>query len=145
MNSREHHELFRFLMQQHCLFERDIMYVESVADWCRDNGIDEPDAEKPLRLVLGEDSGCRLIVREELPEGVVEERIKALRIRGTMLNVAFDRTESLDTDRKKLACLFLCEYARTIPDINGDELLADNWAFESMSALGFFKDSAAAA
>jgi hypothetical protein len=68
----------------------------------------------------------------------MEERINALRIRSQLKNVASDRAELLDSDKKKLAYLFLSEYATSLPDIE-DELLADDWVFDEMQRLGFFK------
>jgi hypothetical protein len=44
----------------------------------------------------------------------------------------------LDTDKKKLAYLFLSEYATSLPDLQ-DELLADNWVFGELERLGYFK------
>jgi len=57
MNTREYYELFRYLMQQYCLFPEDIVFVDNIADWCKEEGIPEPDHEKPLKLVSKEGSG----------------------------------------------------------------------------------------
>jgi len=48
-----------------------------------------------------------------------------------------DIADKLNSDKKKLAYLFLIEYAATLPEIGGDELLADAWAFKRWSALVF--------
>jgi hypothetical protein len=138
MNAREYFELFRYLMEQRCLLQEDIIFVESISEWCRQYGIPETDRERPFRIISKEGRGCRMLIREELPEEVIEERINAMRVRGQMLNVAVDRADMLDSVQKKLAYLFLSEYARSLPDMN-DDLLADNWAFEEMERLGYFK------
>jgi hypothetical protein len=138
MNLREYDGLFRYLMQQRCLREEDILYVENIADWCRQHGIPETDKEKPLKVIAAEGQGCRMLIREVSSEEVIEERINAMRIRGQLLNVAADRADTLDSIQKKLAYLFLSEYARSLPEI-GDDLPADNWAFEEMERLGYFK------
>lgn len=126
-------------MEQYCLFPEDILFVESVADWCREQGIPETDADRPLKLVSKEGSGCRMLIREYLPDEVIAQRITAMDVRGQLNNVALDRAGLLDSDKKKLAYLFLSEYATSLPDIK-DELQADKWAFDEMERLGFFKE-----
>jgi hypothetical protein len=138
MNTREYFELFRYLMEQRCLLQEDLIFVENIAEWCRRYGIPETDRERPFRIISKEGRGCRMLIREELPEEVIEERINAMRVRGQLLNVAVDRADMLDSVQKKLAYLFLSEYARSVPDMN-DDLLADDWAFEEMERLGYFK------
>ena len=138
MNTRDYYELFRFLMEQHCLLQEDILFVENIAEWCKEHGIPEPDNEKPLKLILKTPMGCKMLVRENIPEKVIDERINALRIRGQVQNAAVDRAELLDSDQKKLAYLFLSEYASSLPDIS-DELDADNWAFEQLEGFEFLK------
>ncbi len=140
MNTREYSELFRYLMEKVCLPHEDIVFVENIARWCREQGIPETDKERPLKLVLDEKAGCRMLIRENIPDKIVTQRIDAMRIRGQVQNVAFDRAEMLDSDYRKLAYLFLSEYAFSLPEISGDPLLADNWAFDEMERLGYFKE-----
>ena len=138
MNLREYDGIFRYLMQQRSLREEDIVYVGNIVDWCRQHGIPETDKERPFRLIAAEGQGCRMLIQETVSEEVIEERINAMRIRGQVLNVAVDRAERLDGIHKKLAYLFLHEYARSLPEVE-DDLLADNRAFEEMERLGYFK------
>jgi len=138
MNTREYFELFRYLTEQRCLLQEDLIFVENIAGWCRQYGIPETDRERPFKIISKEGRGCRMLIREELPEEVIEERINAMRVRGQMLNVAVDRADMLDSVQKRLAYLFLSEYARSLPDMN-DDLLADDWAFQEMERLGYFK------
>jgi hypothetical protein len=140
MNATENYELFRYLNSRYCLFDEDIKFVQNVADWCREHGVEEPDPDKPLRLVPKDESGCTVVILEQIPEKAVDDRIKALSVRSALINVAADRARMLDSDRKKLAYLFLSEYAMTLPEVASDELLADNWAFEEMEEMGFFKE-----
>jgi hypothetical protein len=139
MNTREYHELFRYLMEKVCLLEEDIVYVDNIAEWCRDMGIVEPDREKPVKLISKDGQGCKMLIKEDITYEVIEERINAMRIRGQLKNIAFDRADMLNSDHKKLAYLFLSEYALSLPDIGDDELLADDWAFGEMEKLGYFK------
>ena len=125
-------------MQEYCLLPEDLVFTEDISTWCKEQGIPEPDRERPAKLVSKDGSGCRMIVREHIPDEIIQERIDALRIRGQMTNIAVDRADLLDSDRKKLAYLFLSEYATSLPDVQ-DELLADTWTFEEMKRLGFFE------
>ncbi len=139
MNMRQYHELFRYLMEKVCQLQEDIVYVKNVSEWCKDKGIAEPDREKPVKLISKDGQGCKMLIREDVPDEVIEERINAMRIRGQLKNVAFDRADMLNSDHKKLAYLFLSEYALSLTDVGADELIADNWAFGEMEKLGYFK------
>jgi hypothetical protein len=139
MNTREHYELFRYLMEQHCLFPEDIIFVENIADWCKEHGISDSDVDRPLKIISKKDSGCRILIKENVSDETMNARINALRIRSQLKNAAVDRADSLDSDRKKLAYLFLSEFAVSLPDIQ-DDFLADDWSFDEMERLGFFKN-----
>src|SRR3990172_13164353 len=132
MIARDYFELFRFLMEKDCLLQEDVVYVENISDWCREHGIAEPDSEKPFKIISKEGQGCRMLVRENIPDEIIDERINAMRIRGQLKNVAFDRADTLNSIHKKLAYLFLSEYALSLPETDDSELLADDWAFEAM-------------
>jgi len=138
MNAGEYFELFRYLMEQYGMLQEDIVFVKNIADWCKEYGIPEYDKEKPLKLIAKEGHGCKMVIREDITDKIIEERINAMRIRGQLQSVAFDRAEMLDSIHKKLAYLFLSEYAASLADID-DDLSADNWAFDEMEKLGFFK------
>jgi len=138
MNTREYYELFRYLMEQRCLLPEDLIFVDNISDWCRDHNIAEPDREKPVKLVMTNGQRCKMLIMEEVPEEIADERINAVRIRNQVMNAAFDMADMLDTPHKKLAFLFLNEYAYSLPDVD-DDLLADEWAFAEMQRLGYFQ------
>jgi hypothetical protein len=138
MNARENYELFRYLMQKYCLFPEDLVFVENIADWCRERGMAELERERPFRLISKGESGCKMLIKKNISAEAVQERINASRIRSQLQNAAFDRLDLLDTDKKKLAYLFLSEYATSLPDLQ-DELLTDNWVFGEMESLGYFR------
>lgn len=138
MNTREYYELLRYLMEQHCLFPENILFVEDIAAWCRTNGIPETDQERTMKLISKEGPGCSMLIREFIPMETINQRLKALAVRIQLKNVATDIAASLNTDKKKLAYLFLSEFATSLPDIQ-DELQADDWALNEMERLGFFK------
>ncbi|MGD0885127.1 MAG: hypothetical protein ABSA46_09700 [Thermodesulfovibrionales bacterium] len=139
MNSRDYSELFRYLMDQYCLPQENLLFVEDISGWCVKHDICEADAQRPVKLVLDEAQGCRVLVKEHLTEDILEGRLNALRMRGQIQNNATDRVDLLDSGQKKLAYLFLSEYAASLTDLADDELAADNWAFEEMKRLGFFR------
>ena len=78
-----------------------------------------------------------MLIRREIPEELLNQRINALSVRNQLLNVAADVAERLNSDRKKLAYLFLSEYASSLPELKDDERLADSWAIKEMERLGF--------
>jgi hypothetical protein len=139
MRTREYFELFRYLAEQRCLRQEDIVFVDNIADWCRDHGIPEADGRRPMKLIVRKAGGCKMLIGEEVPEKVIEERINAMRIRDQLKNAAVDKAEMLNSVQKKLAFLFLSEYAYSLPEIGDDDILADSWAFEEMDRLGYFK------
>jgi len=139
VNTKDYFELFRYLMEQYCLFQEDIVFVDDISEWCRQNSIPDVDSNRPMKLVLKTPSGCKMLIKETIPDEVIGERVNALRIRGQIKSVAFDRADMLNSDQKKLAYLFLSEYAASLIDVGDDELLADDWAFTEMKRLGYFK------
>jgi hypothetical protein len=116
----------------------DVVIVENVAEWCEEHGLPERDGNKPLKLVSGNGAGTRMLIAEMILDEVIEERVNALRIRSQLKSVGFDRAELLNSRTKKLAYLFLKEYASSIQELANDELAADDWVFEQMNQLGMF-------
>ncbi len=139
MRTREYYELFRHLAEKRCLPQEDIVFVDNIADWCRERGIPEADRLRPLKLIVKNGSGCKMLIREDVSEQAIDERINAMRIRDQLANAAKDRADMLNSVQKKLAYLFLYEYACSLPEVGDDDILADNWAFEEMDRLGYFK------
>ena len=139
LNTRDYSELINFLMERYCLEEKDIVFVENIADWCKENGIPEPDRKRPVKFIAKRGYGCKMLVAEYVPEEVLRERITALEIRSQLKNVASDRADLLNSDKKKFAYLLLREFAGNLADIV-DEQLADDWVFDEMEEIGFFKN-----
>jgi hypothetical protein len=140
VNTKDYEGVVKGLLEHYCLFLVEPVYTESVAAWCRENGYEEPDRDKPLKLIADEEKGCRLVINEVVPERVLNERINALMVRSALTNVAENKADRLDSSKKKLAYLFLSEYATTLPDLEGDEILADEWVFGEMGKLGYFDE-----
>jgi hypothetical protein len=119
--------------------ESDLVIVENVAGWCREHGIKEKDEQKPVKLVSANGTGRRILVANMIPDQVIEERVNAARIRGQLMSVRNDWTEKLNSPTRKIAYLFLKEYASTLPELAYDDLAADEWIFEQMERIGVFK------
>jgi hypothetical protein len=139
MNLREYFEVFRYLMEQQRLRQKDITFVENIAEWCREHDTPEPDSDKPMKLISEDGQERKMLIKENVPEGIIDERINAVRIRDQVTNAASSKVDMLDSPQRKLAFLFLNEFAYSLPEID-DDLLADNWAFNEMERLGYFKD-----
>lgn len=111
-----------------------VEFVDNVASWCREHGVDETDERRPLRLVSGD--GVRMLISRVVPEQVLDERINAFRIRSQLRSLGSDRADRLNSATKKLAYLFLKEFSLTDPDLVYDDLAADEWVLEQMERIG---------
>ena len=138
MIAEEHSALLMNLAKEYGMSEGHILFVDNIADWCRGQDISEPDRERLMKIVFQESGTGMMLIRNSIPEEVIRQRLNALGIRNQLRNVASDSTARLDSDEKKLAFLFLSEYATSRSDLE-DELSADSWVFSEMDNLGFFR------
>lgn len=132
--AEEHVALLRDIARGHRI---SLLFVDNIADWCREQGISEPDRERPMKIVFQDSGTGMMLIRNIIPEKIILQRLNALGIRNQLRSVASDSTERLDSDEKKLAYLFLSEYAHSRSDLE-DELSADSWVFSEMDNPGFF-------
>ena len=139
MFARDYEEVMSGLLQRYCGPGSKMEYTLDLGTWCKDCNIPAPGAHAPMRLLSTTDGPSRLCILEVIPDGSVDERIKALSIRWTLQNTATNLADMLDSEKKKLAYLFLKEFTFTKPGLD-DELVADNWVFEEMRKHGFFKE-----
>jgi hypothetical protein len=135
---RDYEWYIRHLTEHVHMKPSDVVIVENVAEWCEERGVPERDVNRPLKLVSGDGAGPYMLIAEMIPDEVIEERINAFRIRSQLENVGFDRADLLSSATKKLAYLFLREYASRITELADDEQAADDWVFEQMNRLGIF-------
>jgi hypothetical protein len=136
---RDHEWYLRHLTEHIHMKPSDVIIVENVAEWCKEHGVTENDPHRPLRFVSGNGSGPRMLISAMIPDEVLDERIRALWIRSQLKSVSYDRADRLNSETKKMAYLFLREYASAMPDLAGDDLATDEWVFEQMEQLGMFK------
>lgn len=139
MNAKDHEDLIKDMISSYCLLSTELLFVDSVYNWCKENGIKDADRKRPLKLILEDDRACKMVINDRVPRDILEERVNALRVRSALLNVANNKADMLDSDRKRLAYLILSEYASTAQNPD-DELLADQWAFDEMEKKGFFRE-----
>jgi hypothetical protein len=128
----------RHLTEHVRLKPSDIEFVDNIASWCREHGVEESDEKKPLKLVHGNGDGIKMLIAREIPEEVLEERINALRIRSQLKSLTYDRADLLNSATKKIAFLFLKEFSMSDPDLAFDDLAADEWVFGQMDRIGMF-------
>ncbi len=133
---RDYEWYVRHLMEHLGRQPNDVLIVDDVGTWCREHGIAEKDERKPCKLVVGSDDGVRMIINELIPDDVVSERINALRIRSQLTNNVADRADRLNSATRKLAYLFLREYAANSPELINDDLAAEQWVFDQMDRFG---------
>lgn len=136
MVAKDFSVLFKDLASLYGLIPENLVFADNIPEWCARKDIPEPDAEKPFKFLS---RTAQMLIRNNIPDRVIEERITAMGLRGQVENVAFDRADKLDSDEKNLAFLFLQEYAMSLSELGEDELLADKWAYDEMEKLGFFK------
>ncbi|NJD57524.1 MAG: hypothetical protein FIA94_14135 [Nitrospirae bacterium] len=133
-------DLFGFLMDQCCLPRESMVFVEDIASWCKGKGIPESDAERPFRFITFRSGECNMLIRKHISDKVVSQRINALGIRNQLQDNRSDIAGRLNADKKRLAFLFLIEYAASLPETGNDELLTDAWAFKEMERMRFFAE-----
>jgi len=139
MKAEKYGELFQYLKEQCSLLLEDIVFVSNISEWCADHGIHEHDSkERPFKLISEDGKRLRMLIRKHIPDTVIHERINALWVRSQLISVAFDKADVLDSDRKIMAFLFLSEYATSLPDLQEDKLIEDDWVFRELKRLGFF-------
>ncbi len=139
MFARDHEDVMSGLLSKYCGPDSKVEYTQDLGTWCKDCDISAPDAHAPMRLAVTGDGQTRLCLLEVIPKGSVDDRIKALSIRWTLQNTTTNLADRLNSEKKKLAYLFLKEFAGTKPGLD-DELVADNWIFEEMRKHNFFKE-----
>jgi hypothetical protein len=112
----------------------EVLFVDNIALWCRQHGIDEADENRPLKIVTG--NGVTLLIAKMIPDHILEQRINATRIRSQLKSVNYDRADLLNSPEKKLAYLFLKELSMNNPDLAYDDLAADEWIFGQLDRIG---------
>jgi len=116
----------------------NIRYVNNVSSWANKNNIPLSEPAQPMKLIT-EDGQLIMMVQAEISDELLDGIINGLSVRWAVRNVAADMDKQLNSLEKRLAWYFLKEYARTKENLDGDELLEDQWAITEIEKLGFFR------
>lgn len=134
--AQEYDDMLRNLGKEY--FIADIRYISDLGAWAKQNniGLDEP--AQPMKLVTTGDDQLVMIVQSEIDEDVLHRIITGLDIRWQVVDNRANLLFQFDTVEKRLAYVFLKEYARTKRNLVEDERLEDEWALDQMEKLGVF-------
>ena len=61
MHTKDHEDTLRELIATHCLLSTKLTFVDNVQEWCHEEGIDEPDKNKPMRLLVEGDRAWNVV------------------------------------------------------------------------------------
>ena len=139
MFTKDYEWYIRHLTEHVSMQPSQVEFVDSIASWCREHGMPEKDDERPVKLVSGNGSGMRMLIAKQVSDRVLEERIGAVHLRSQLKDLGRDRADRLNSATKKLAFLFLQEFARNDQALAYDDLAADEWVFEQMDRIGMFR------
>ena len=117
----------------------DMQYVPDITSWANQKNISLEEPAQPMKLITGEDNRLVMVVQSEISDELLDGIINGLSVRWTVRDVAADIAKRLNSIEKQLSYYFLKEYARTKKDLDGDDLLEDEWAINEMEKLGFFR------
>lgn len=134
MFTKDYEWYIRHLTEHAGMHFSEVLFVDNIALWCRRHGIDEADAQRPLKIVTGK--GVTLLMANMIPDQILEQRINATRIRSQLKSVNYDRADLLNSTEKKLAYLFLKELSLNNPDLASDDFEADEWIFGQLYRIG---------
>lgn len=138
MFAQDYEWYIRHLTEHVGMKPSDVEFVDNIASWCRQHGVDERDEHKPLKLVIANGNGARMLIAKQIPDQVLDQRVNETRIRSQLKSLSSDRADLLNSATKKLAYLFLKELSLSNPRLVYDDLAADDWIFEQMHRIGMF-------
>ncbi len=136
--TKDHDKILRELAQGYFAF--DILYVEDLALWARSEDVDLSEPSQPMKLISGEGSKLIMVIQDGISEEMLNDNMKGLSVRWALKSTTSDPEKILNSTKKRLAFFFLKEYARTVKDIGGDEMIEDEWAIKEMKKLGFLNE-----
>jgi hypothetical protein len=98
-----------------------------------------------MKLVAKTDDKLSMIVQSEISDEMLSAVIKNLSMRWSVKDNVTEIDKKFSNIKKRLAYCFLKEYARALKKVDGGEIAEDEWVFDEMEYLGFFKESEQAA
>jgi len=134
---RNYNDMLRALARDY--FVSNVYYVPDLASWAMDKGVGLSEPHQLLKL-LSADNKLLLFVQETVEKETLDMPIRALGLRWSLRDNRTDPERQLNSVKKKIAYCFFKEYARSIDNVGGDELLEDDWAMIEVEKAGLFKE-----
>ena len=120
---------------------RELRYIPDLRTWAKKTGLDLNEPHQLMKLIAADDT-ITMFIQAEIPDQMLDDNIKNLSVRWSMVDNMTDMDRKLDNVKKRLVFSFLKEYARSLEDLKRDELLEDDWAMKVMDEMGMFANHA---
>jgi len=120
-------------------FVSRIEMVPDLKAWATQKGSELNEPAQPMKLIR-ENEGLAMGVQAEVGEEALDNVITAVGVRWALRDTVTNIFERLNTVKKKLGFYFLKEYARTMKNVGGSEILEDDWAMQELEKLGCFRE-----
>ncbi len=137
VRTEDYDDLFQKIAPQ--FFISAVYYVTDLAAWSRQKGVGLSEPAQPMKLFT-EGKRLMLFLQSEIEGQVLDDIVRALSVRWALRDNVTDPSSSLNSTKKRLAFCFLKEYARTLKEAAGDEILQDQWTIREMERLGLFRE-----
>lgn len=121
-------------------FVSRIEYVSDLLSWSKENRIPLSEPAQFMKLVSKDSSTLILFIQSEIEDRMLSGIVNGLSVRFALKDTVTDIDQLLNSDKKRVVYCFLKEYARTIQELEGDEMLQDAWAIKEMEKLGYFRE-----
>lgn len=120
-------------------FIQHVRFVPDLVSWAKNHNADLNEPYQLMKLVPS-DNALTMVIQSEIPDEMLDDFITNLSVRWSLIDNVTDPSKKLNSVKKRLAFCFLKEYARSLKDVRGDELLEDGWTIKAMDKLGFFRE-----
>ena len=120
-------------------FIQHVRFVPDLAPWAKNHNVELNEPHQLMKLVPSDDA-LTMVIQSEIPDEMLDDFITNLSVRWSLIDNVTDPSKKLNSSKKRLAFCFLKEYARSLKDVSGDELLEDGWTIKAMDKLGFFRE-----
>lgn len=120
-------------------FVQDLQFVPDLLSWSKNQNADLSEPHQLMKLVPT-GNALSMVIQAEIPEDMLSSIITNLSVRWSLRDNVNDPSKTLNSIKKRMFFTFLKEYARTVRNVGGDELIEDDWTIQAMEKLGFFRE-----
>ena len=120
-------------------FIQNLQFVPDLLSWGKKQNIDLSEPHQLMKLVPA-GTELTMVIQSEIPDDMLESIITNLSVRWSLKDNVNDLSKTLNSIKKRIIFAFLKEYARTVKNVGGDELIEDEWAIQAIEKLGFFRE-----